>query len=212
MKTSESIQDLYKALITAQGQFHSADKNATNPHFRSHYADLTSIVKAARGPLMANGLGFVQMPFDREGHAYLMTRIIHTSGQFMESEVRIRTSKDDAQAFGSALSYFKRYALQAALGIVTEDEDDDGEAASQKPQAPIQNYAKPQAPVAQVSTTLPKAKADHIWVKAVVPKELGQIPKDAGFRWHNGIEKWVKELSKADLEKGGFKFEIEVVE
>jgi len=132
MKTSETINELCTALIKAQGEFSVAAKSAKNSFFKSHYADLQSIIVASRPALVKNGLGFSQMCSDCEFGTFLVTRIFHTSGQWMQSEVKIRTTKDDPQSFGSALSYFKRYSLQAALGIIASDDDDDGNSASGK--------------------------------------------------------------------------------
>lgn len=138
---SESINELAKALATAQLQLRPAVKDATNPHFRSKYADLGAVWEACREPLANNGLSVVQMPVDSEpGRVALMTLLMHTSGQYISSTVSTRLQKDDAQGVGSALTYLRRYSLASVVGIVADD-DDDGNAASQKPQAPT---TKPQ--------------------------------------------------------------------
>lgn len=130
MKHSESIAALAGALAKAQLQIEPATKNATNPHFRSHYADLASIWDACRGPLNSNGLSIVQFPCDGEvGRTGLCTMLLHSSGEYISEVVTTRSQKDDPQGLGSALTYLRRYALAAVVGV-TATEDDDGNAAS----------------------------------------------------------------------------------
>ena len=130
MKHSESIAALAGALAKAQLQIEPASKNATNPHFRSHYADLASIWDACRGPLNTNGLSIVQFPCDGDvGRTGLTTMLIHSSGEWISETVTVRAMKDDPQGLGSALTYLRRYALAAVVGV-TATEDDDGNAAS----------------------------------------------------------------------------------
>ena len=130
MKHSESIAALAGALAKAQLQIEPASKNAPNPHFRSHYADLASIWDACRGPLNTNGLSIVQFPCDGEvGRTGLCTMLLHSSGEYISEVVTTRSQKDDPQGLGSALTYLRRYALAAVVGV-TATEDDDGNAAS----------------------------------------------------------------------------------
>jgi hypothetical protein len=133
MKTSEQITEIAKAMAKAQGEMRPAIKDATNPAFRSKYADLTSVWDACRGPLTGNGITVWQ---DVETHAdgiAVTTRLAHVSGQWVEfGPLVLPLAKKDAHGVGSATSYAKRYALSAAVGIVS-DEDDDGNAAVQRP-------------------------------------------------------------------------------
>ena len=130
MKHSESIALLAGALAKAQLQIEPASKNATNPHFRSHYADLASIWDACRGPLGANGLSIVQFPCDGEvGRIGLCTIIVHSSGEWMSETITVKALKEDPQFLGGVLTYLRRYSLAAVVGV-TATEDDDGNAAS----------------------------------------------------------------------------------
>jgi hypothetical protein len=131
MDKSETITELAKALAKAQGQISPALKDSENPHFRSKYADLSSVWAACRKPLTDNGLSVVQMPVDAPtpGSVALTTLLLHTSGEYISSTVSAPLTKQDAQGIGSALTYLRRYALSAIIGVVADD-DDDGNAAS----------------------------------------------------------------------------------
>lgn len=145
MSQSESIKELATALAKVQSTIQPANKNATNPHFKSKYADLGAIWDACRKPLADNGLSIVQMPTDSgDGRVALTTMLIHTSGEYISSTCSTRLQQDSAQGVGSALTYLRRYALAAMVGIVA-DEDDDGNAASQPPQ-PRQQPQRPPTP------------------------------------------------------------------
>jgi hypothetical protein len=86
MNQSEQINELAAALAKAQGMMGSAAMNRINPHFKSKYADLSSVFDAMRGPLSANGLSTVQTMSIGERHMILRTTLMHTSGQFISSE------------------------------------------------------------------------------------------------------------------------------
>jgi hypothetical protein len=123
MKSSESIEKLALALCAAQGEMGGAVKGSANPFFKSSYADLTSVIKAIKEPCFKNGLSYVQLPH-RDGNSIgVVTRLIHTSGQWIEHEFTLPMVKGDPQAAGSAITYARRYALQALFGIPAVDDD-----------------------------------------------------------------------------------------
>jgi len=126
---SEKIEMLAAALCKTQGSIKPAIKDSKNPFFKSSYADLTSVWDACRGALHENGLAVFQGCESREGVDYLTTTLMHTSGQWIKSELHLMLTKQDAQGMGSAITYARRYSLAAAIGIIQED--DDGNAASQ---------------------------------------------------------------------------------
>lgn len=132
IKMSEQSNDLFTALIKAQAEFKVAIKDVKNDFTKKNYADFQSVVDAARPALVKHSLGFMQMPVDTEKGMMLITRIFHTSGQWVEGCMPVRTMKDDPQSLGAALTYSKRYALQSALGIVASDEDSDAETAMKR--------------------------------------------------------------------------------
>ena len=108
----------------------SAAMKSENPHFKSKYADLTSVLDTILPPLNANGLAMLQFPGKREGLTTLTTRIIHESGEWIESEAGMVPNKPGPHAEGSMLTYLRRYSASAIMGLTQSD--DDGNAAQSK--------------------------------------------------------------------------------
>jgi hypothetical protein len=124
------MSELIKALATALPEVEGATKDKANPHFRAKYADLGNVIEAIR-PVRKHGLWFRQAPVEHAGGACIETFYVHSSGEQMSAGVCfVPASKNDAQGFGSALTYCRRYGLLAAFGIAPED--DDGNAASKR--------------------------------------------------------------------------------
>jgi len=136
MRTSESINELGAALALAQAEMGHAAKDAVNPHFRSKYANLASIIDACRGALTKNGIAVIQSPeMDRENRTVsVTTRLVHSSGQWVEGELEAEVAKTDPQAIGSAITYLRRYGLAALTSVASDD--DDGAAAVAPPVRP----------------------------------------------------------------------------
>lgn len=138
MKTSEQINEVSKALAGAQAKFPPIhkDKVATIPGkegksgYQYRYANLASIFQAIAAALSAEGLAIVQATHFENGALWLTTRLVHASGQWIEGVWPLKMY-ERAQDQGSALTYARRYALSALLGIAT-DEDDDGSKASKR--------------------------------------------------------------------------------
>jgi hypothetical protein len=126
---STELGELVAALSAAQGEFQSVGKSATNPFFKSSYAPLPEVVKAASPILTKHGLAVAQFLGHDERGDTLTTWLMHKSGQFISDTMQLRPVKDDPQAQGSATTYGRRYAYMAALGLVADD-DDDGNAGS----------------------------------------------------------------------------------
>ena len=123
MKQSESITELAIALCAAQADMGGAVKDSANPFFKSKYADLGSVVKAIKEPFAAHGLSYTQFPCSSDGAVGVTTRLMHNSGQWLESSFTLPMVKADPQAAGAAITYARRYALQAMAGIPTADDD-----------------------------------------------------------------------------------------
>ena len=131
MLQSGSIANLAKALSTVQGKLTYAKKDSKNPFFKSNYADLESVWDACRDLLSANGLAVSQFPgtySDLDKSMSLTTILTHNSGEWISQKMSVPVTKPDAQGAGSALTYMRRYALAAVVGVVQAD--DDGNAAS----------------------------------------------------------------------------------
>ncbi len=145
MKQSESIDKIIPAFIAFQSDMPSVPKDGNNPHFKSKYATLGAITEATRPHLAKHGLGFMQWMSNREGYQLIVTRIMHTSGQWMEDEGYIlNPTKNDPQGMGSAVTYARRYTLGASLGIITEDDDDGNKASEPVKPAPQKPVTKPE--------------------------------------------------------------------
>ena len=131
--TSQEVGELAKALINVQRQLQPATKDANNPFTKSRYATLNSVMDSCREALLSNGIWLCQYPVPAEsGCLGLVTKLTHAeSGQWQSSLAVVPLPKADPQGVGISMTYTRRYALSAMLGIVTE-EDTDGEFASDK--------------------------------------------------------------------------------
>ena len=131
MKQSESIAELASALSKAQGQIKPAKMDGTNPFFHSKYATLGSVWEVCRKPLADNGLSIVQSPIAPLGEPNIIgltTTILHSSGEYMTDTLYLKmdgSKANSTQEAGTVITYGRRYALTAMLGIVA-DEDVDG--------------------------------------------------------------------------------------
>ncbi len=127
MKCSESINEISKAMSLAQQDMKPAQKDSVNPFFKNKYSTLNSVWESIRSPLTSNGLAVFQDVSSEEKSVSVTTRIVHGSGQWIEfGPLCMPLFKFDPQTMGSTITYAKRYALCAAVGVVA-DEDDDGE-------------------------------------------------------------------------------------
>jgi hypothetical protein len=134
VRTSDSINELATALAAAQGEMKNAALNRINPHFKSKYADLAGIRDTVTPALTKHGLAVVQGTDTTDGGIVVVTRLLHKSGQWMES--RFPIAYDKPQTMGSAYTYARRYSLSAMCSI-SADDDDDANAANEKPVAPV---------------------------------------------------------------------------
>lgn len=131
--SSSQLNELFCALSKAQAQMHAALKNSDNPFFKSKYADFGEIVTASRPALTNHGLCVTQrIVVLSDGTEALHSILGHSSGQYIDSLMRIRPVKNDVQSMGSYITYLKRYAYAALVGVITED--DDGEQAVDRQQ------------------------------------------------------------------------------
>lgn len=193
MEKSNEINELAKALVAFQSKIKGVKKDGVNPFFKSKYATLESIIDSSKDLLAENGLSFSQFP---SGSDELTTVLMHVSGQFLMSTAKIKPKDDSPQGQGSAITYMRRYALSAVLGIATET-DDDGEAATH----PVAPRVYPTAPAGgnkDVTIKNPEAPASPAQIKMLcgLANQLGH--KDAeGF-----LKDKLKIQSFSDLNKG----------
>jgi hypothetical protein len=131
MMATQAKDSLASAMATAFGQFEAATKDATNPHFKSKYADLPAVIEAVKPALLANRLFFTQATHEMPGGVCVETQVHHESGESMSfGRLFVPANKQDAQGYGSALTYARRYSLMTAFGIPAEDDDGNAAVAS----------------------------------------------------------------------------------
>jgi hypothetical protein len=129
VNSSPTIAELAKALNKAQAELKNPTFDSTNPHFKSKFASLVAVREAVLPILQKHGLALTQFPKGADGAAGVVNRLMHVSGEWLEEECLLPLDKNNAQGAGSAVTYARRYSLQAIAGVVA-DEDDDANAAS----------------------------------------------------------------------------------
>lgn len=156
MKRSESIANLAAALADAQIEMTSAQMDATNPHFKSKYATLASVIEALK-PIHQRGLALIQTAsVDRHETGALVTvetTLAHKSGEWIAETISLKPVSDNPQAVGSAITYGRRYLAAAVVGIAADDDDDANGAT--KPQQQQKPAVKPLKPIAKPEPQLP---------------------------------------------------------
>lgn len=183
MNTSENINEIAKALASAQLTMENAGKNAVNPHFKNKYADLAEVLNVVRPALAAQGIAFVQLTSTQGEALVLHTRMIHTSGQWIESQYPVCKFPATSQQMGAAMTYARRYSLASICGIAQEDDDlADGKAA---------------APVAAPKKTTNRAEDEA--ARRMLVKEGEAVARDG----IDALAKWWKALSASDRETIG---------
>jgi hypothetical protein len=136
---TETPKTLLGALALALPGLGAAKKGNLNPHFKSKYADLGAVIEAIR-PIAEHGLWFRQVSHDAESGVSIETFYIHDSGELSAGKVFVPADKNNAQGYGSAQTYARRYGLQQAFGLATED--DDGNAAAAAPPKKQEAHSK----------------------------------------------------------------------
>ena len=209
---SPQINELATALAKAQGIMQTAKKDSSNPFFKSVYADLASVWEACREALSSNGLCVIQTTDNNNGSVIVITTLIHSGGQWIRGNLRIKPVKDDPQGIGSAITYARRYALAAIIGVAP-DEDDDGEGAmgrkisskteTQKGIEMTNKKTKP--PFADPSSELLHV-TQNISNVAIRPGKPGKNPRyiiiDGNKREYGTFSKTTAETAKRAMESG----------
>ena len=123
MNRSDSITELAKSLCKAQAVMGTATRDKVNPAFKSKYADLAAVWEAIRKPLTDNGIAVAQCCTQASGQVSVETVLLHNSGEWMSEVLTVPMVKMDSFSLGSAISYGRRYALMAMLGVAADDDD-----------------------------------------------------------------------------------------
>jgi hypothetical protein len=177
MRTSDQINEVATALSKAQSEVKNPSFNRVNPHFKSKYADLGEVLSVVRPSLSKYGIALMQMTDFTENGIVLHTRLTHSSGQWIESTYPV-SNLGTHQAMGAALTYAKRQALSAIVGVAGED-DTDGEDAKESVEG-----VKPQAkkPVNKAPQALPPEKS----AAALADMLADLMPVDSKI----GLQRW----------------------
>lgn len=176
MKTSEAINEIAAAMAKAQGDLHSAAKSSDNPYFKSKYADLAEVWDTIRQPFTKHGLSIIQPVSSSEGHLTIATRVMHQSGQWIESDPLIFPITQKVQDLGSCCTYLRRYSLAAMLGVTQEDDDGNAQAATANTKAEQPKPSRPKAP-AKDDSEVRYQKAVTMALNAKTDAELDNIEK-----------------------------------
>ena len=189
------------ALAASQREMGKALKSAENPHFKSKYADLASVMDACLPALNRHGIAVIQPTDEGEHGRFVRTILIHgESGEKLECQVPLIVGKNDMQGYGSAVTYARRYGLMCMAGIAPED--DDGNAAAKSPPAKVQTHQRNQPDVKQDDALVakmleairqlgaksleadPKFKRDLEGLKARSPEAAARVTHEIA-QWHD---------------------------
>jgi ERF superfamily len=191
INSSPEFAKLAAALAKAQGEIKNPAKDSENPHFKSSYANLASGLVAVKAALSKHEIAVIQVERLRTPLRVLYTRLIHSSGQWIETEFPIGPAAAAPQPHGSALTYARRYSLFTLVGIAGEDDDDDGNAAQAGHQA--------QAPIMRGKQTITSGKREVAASSASLTDEesktlLGKmLAKLGATETREALVKWATE-------------------
>ncbi len=161
MKHSEALDKLAPALCKAQAEMGGAVKDSQNPFFKSKYADLTSVWRACKDALHSNGLSVIQSPNDHDGRMGVSTMLLHTSGQFVVGDFTLGVKKENnPQEDGSSITYARRYALAAFVGLCPVDDDAELSMRRDEPATPEFCDAKQYSTLKQTADALSMSEDD----------------------------------------------------
>ncbi len=188
MEMSESIIKIAPALLAAQKAMHAAAKSATNPHFKSKYSDLATVIEAVKVPLNDAGITFMQTLGNDSTGVTVRTTLVHESGEWIAATTYLPVPQQTPQAFGSGITYAKRYGLQSICGLPSED--DDGERASEPERENAHRVEKKPNTPTQLNKDaleeLPEAqqKVLHNMATAVIDLHVNKEPMVAYINAH----------------------------
>jgi hypothetical protein len=168
--TVPSHKSIAKALVAFQQEMKTVGKDKINPHFKSRYADISSITEDIMPILTKHGLAFSCQPRSADNGYEILGVLLHESGETIEGALPL--FGNDAQKIGSSITYARRYLLCALTGVVTGDEDDDGNMATttneRVARQPVSRAASvpranPEAILAQVMAATTRQEVRDLW-------------------------------------------------
>jgi len=185
MQNSSSIINLVGALRKAKLAFAPLVKNQENPGFKrgnkvSKYADLGAVLEATESHLEAHGLLLTQFPVSQEARVGVRTLLVHESGEYLMDEFYLSLGKTDAQAGAGAVTYARRVAMKAILGLT--DEDDDGNTASRKEESAAEPVETKTKATKQTAKAAPATEAKTTVAKAEIPTDSGALPNEPDMK------------------------------
>lgn len=182
MVRSNEINELANSLSKAQGEMPEAIFDSKNPHYKSDYASLSAFLKVVKPILSKHGLSVSQLPETINDKYCLTTILMHSSGQFISSSLPLLLSKNDMQGLGSAITYAKRYGIDAMLGVGSDD--DDANLAVNKPiQTQVKHSQPPPPPFPQEENKEEKSfNLNNNGLSDAQMKRLRALQKAAGWQ------------------------------
>lgn len=205
---TDSIANLAAALAAAQGEMKAAAKDSKNPHFNSRYADLASVWEACREPLSRHGLAVMQRWSTVPEGVLLTTMLVHKSGEWVRDRAVIPVAQKTAQAYGSALTYARRYALAALVGVAADDDDGNeaSQGARQEPQRQAQQRQQPKREEAKAEQK-PEPKPEQAKADAAPASSNGKVTTqgDAATALRARVTRLWKAMGAAGYTKDGFR-------
>lgn len=199
MEKSQSIKEIATALSKFQQEVKSIKKDAVNPFFKSKYATLDNILDEIKPLLAKNGLAFTQFP---AGENELVTILMHTSGEYLEASVKMNPKDNTPQGQGGAITYMRRYALSAVLGLATDDDDDGNRATlpngdqmtQRKPVTTPKQESLSQPQIKKIFAMLTNVGKDQDWLETKMNKPVEQFTKQEASAVIERLEKMELEL------------------
>jgi len=164
---SESIASIAMAMAKSQAAMGKLLKNASNPFFKNNYADLAAVIDACKESLNSHDIAIIQCPCGDGNLVGVTTLLTHKSGEWLESTLMLSPVKKDPQGAGSCITYARRYALAAMVGLAQEDDDAE--------QAVSRNKALPQPKPKSLPKSLPKIDRDDALRLAKSCTSLGEL-------------------------------------
>jgi hypothetical protein len=206
MSETNGHKSLLEALLAVQAEAPPLKKDATNPHFKSKYTPLDTVVETIGPILNKHGLTWRTFPTTNEhGQPALRYRLQHVaSGEMDEDVMPLLLGKDDSQGLGSALTYARRYSLCAVLNLVADD-DDDGHRASQRKGSGASSDAPTDAQMKELGRQVKMNKPTNVILRAMLDKVGATDVTDEEL----ALGSWATKVTKPqvsgllDLFKGG---------